>query len=158
MRRIDGDRRQQRIQLAIAVVGDKRALLGRQVLHADDANSLVRQRRPQGEIPAAILIAHEVVRQLRDQLCFLTWRAAVGAGFGVAVFNALHQAADADFEELVEVARRDGEKLHPLQKRIARVLRFLEHTPIERQPRGFAVEHQSWIVQGTPDHMRGAGL
>ena len=158
MRRIDGDRSEQRVQLAIAIVGDKRALFRRQVLHADHADALVRQRRPQGKIPAAILVAHELVRELRDQLRFLLRRAAVGAGFGLAVFNALHQATHADFEELVQIAGGDGEELHPLQQRIARVLRFLQHTAIERQPRGFAVQHQGRIIQGTPDHTRGADL
>ena len=105
MRRIDGDRREQRIQLAIAVFGNKRTLLRREVFHADHANALVRQRGPQRKIPAAILIAHEIVRELRDQLRFLRGRAAVRTGLGLAVFNALHQAANADFEKLVQIAR-----------------------------------------------------
>ena len=115
MRRIDGDRREQRIQFPLAIFGHKDALLGGQIFHADNANAFARQFRPQRKIPAAILIAHEVVGEFGDQLRFLLRGAAVGTGRGLAVFNALNQATHADLEELVQIAGGDGQKLHPLQ-------------------------------------------
>ena len=152
MRGIDGDGREQRIQLPLAIVGDKRALLRREVPHSHHADAFAREFRPQRKIPAAILVAHKFVRELGYQLGFLLRSAAVGTDVGLAVFNALDQATDADLEELIEIARRDSKKLHPLQEGIARVLGLLEHTAIERQPRGFSIQHQGRIIQGTANH------
>jgi hypothetical protein len=40
----------------------------------------------------------------------------------------------ADFNVLVEIRPRDGEKLHALQQRIRRVLSFFQHAPVELHP------------------------
>ena len=62
-------------------------------------------------IPAAILITHEFLCQLGNQVRLLTRRAAIRSGFGLAVFDALHQAAHPNLEKLVEVPRSDCQEL-----------------------------------------------
>jgi hypothetical protein len=78
---------------------------------------------------------------LCDQLCFLLRRSTVRTGLGLPILNTLKQAADADFEEFIQIASGNGEELHALQKRIARILGFLKHTSIEREPRSLTVQN-----------------
>ena len=69
-------------------------------------------------------------------------RHAVGAGFVVAVFDALHQARHADLDILVEVAGGDGQELDPLEQGIGGVLRLLKNAAVEAQPGLVAAEEQ----------------
>ena len=55
------------------------------------------------------------------------------------------QPRDPRHEEFVEVRARDRQKAQALEQGMRDVGRFLEHTPIERQPRQFAVEEFAWI-------------
>ena len=64
----------------------------------------------------------------------------------------LQEAGDADFEELVEVAGGDGKELHALQQRIAFILGFLQHTPVERQPGDFGVVVKVGIFERRAGH------
>ena len=51
----------------------------------------------------------------------------------------LLEAADALHEELVEVGRRNREKLEALEQRISFVFGLMQNTPIEREPGQLAV-------------------
>src|SRR5207244_8860174 len=55
-------------------------------------------------------------------------------------FDLLFNPSDADLEELVQVRAEDAKKLHPLDQRLGRILRFLENTTIELEPAQFAVD------------------
>ena len=59
----------------------------------------------------------------------------------------LLQHGDADHEKLVEIGEQDGEKLDALDQRIRRVLRFLQHAPLESEQTQFAIKVQSGIVR-----------
>jgi hypothetical protein len=59
----------------------------------------------------------------------------------------LPQAGDADHEELVEVARVDGDELDALQPRLIRVKGLFEHPFVEAQPRDLAVDEQARMVK-----------
>ena len=50
------------------------------------------------------------------------------------------QAGHAGHEEFVDVGSGDGQEAQPLEQGMRHVGRFLQHPPIERQPRQFAVE------------------
>ena len=65
---------------------------------------------------------------------------AVGRAGDLAGLDLLAQAGDADLEELVEVAREDGQELDPLEQRVALVARLVEHAGVELEPRQLAVE------------------
>ena len=65
----------------------------------------------------------------------------------------LHQARDADLEELVHVAGEDGQELDPLQERVAPIARLEEHAAVELEGAQLAVD-----VAGTPNRPRRRGL
>src|SRR5581483_8651514 len=75
-----------------------------------------------------------------------------GPGLGVAVFDLLHQAGDADLKELIQIVGADGEKLQPFEQGIGFVLRLFQHTPVELQPRKLAVDVVSRVVHGDARH------
>ena len=52
----------------------------------------------------------------------------------------LLEPGDADLEELVEVAGEDGQEAHPLQQRVALVLRLEQDARVELEPRQLAVD------------------
>jgi hypothetical protein len=56
------------------------------------------------------------------------------------VLGLLHQASDADLDELVQVARGDGEKFYAFEQRIAFVARLFEDALIELHPGKVSVE------------------
>ena len=50
------------------------------------------------------------------------------------------EPGDPDHEEFVEIVGRDRQEAKPLEQRVARVARLIEHAPVERQPAQLAVE------------------
>jgi hypothetical protein len=78
---------------------------------------------------------HEAVDVLGDGGQGVLQRHAVRSRLGIAVFNPLQDAGDANLDELVQIAGRDGQKLHPLEERIGLVLGLLQHAAIEAEPR-----------------------
>ena len=72
-----------------------------------------------------------------------------------AVFRAAHDLRldllldrrDANHEELVEVRSVDRDELQPLEQRIARVERLLEHAIVELEPRQLAADVERRIVE-----------
>ena len=50
------------------------------------------------------------------------------------------QSSDPDHEEFVDVRARDRQEAQPLEQRVGLVLGLLQHPPVERQPRQFAIE------------------
>jgi hypothetical protein len=75
-----------------------------------------------------------------------------GEAIGSGVVNLLDHGGNADFEELVEVAGRDGEKLEALEKRVAAVLGLFEHAAVELQPGRVAVEVILRIIERRACH------
>ena len=153
MCRVHRDRGKQRIELPLAVVvheGQRRLI---QFVDAEDANSLLRQFRPQAFVPAGILFFDELVGCVFDQFPLLHHGEAVGSGGVVAVFQLLQQAAHPDFEEFVQIAGGNRQELDAFEQRIAEISGFFQHAPIKFQPRGFAVEERGAIVQSCSNHI-----
>jgi hypothetical protein len=80
-------------------------------------------------------------------------REAVRTGVVYAVFNLLHHAGDADFEKLIQITGRNGKELQSLQKRIAFIFGFFEHTAVERHPGNVAIEKILGIFQRNACHV-----
>src|SRR6202012_3549214 len=93
--------------------------------------------------PTTVLIAYEFVHVGDHDIKGLPRSQAVKAGFGVPVFNALHDAGDADLNELIQIAGSDGKELNPFQQGIIRILRFFEDSAVETQPRFIAADEQT---------------
>ena len=121
-------------------------------MQAQNADAMLGKRRPQLVVPAAILVVHKLVGLAGDHIALLHQRQTIGSRFGVAIFNLLHQAGHAHFEELIQVAGRDGKKFQPLEQRVASILRFFEDAAVERQPGGFPVDVVGRIVQCKASH------
>ena len=64
----------------------------------------------------------------------------VGAGLVRPELDALLESGDADFEELVEVVRRDAQELQPLEQRYSFVQRLCEYPLIECEQRKLAID------------------
>ena len=145
MRGIDGDRRQQRIDLVLVEAEGMGASLRAKLLPAQHANLLCGQRRDKLLVPAAVLLADEDDHGVAEGVePLLRGHAALVRSLRlvVAVLDALQDAGDADFDELIQVAGRNGEELDPLQQRIGGVLRLFQHPLVELQPGLVAAEEE----------------
>ena len=78
-----------------------------------------------------------------------------GVGERVACRDLLLETGDAHLEELVEVAREDGQEADALEQRVAGVLRLVEDARVELEPRELAVDERELAAPGT---RRGAPL
>ena len=134
MRRVDRDRRQQRIDLALKIAAGKFARVLAELVPFQQTNALLAQLRQQVIVPAAVLRGHKAVNLGSELGKRLFGAQAVVAGLAVSVLDALHQPGLADFDVLVEIRPRDGEKLHALQQRIRWVFSLLQHAPVELHP------------------------
>ena len=71
---------------------------------------------------------------------------AIKARLGVAVFNALHDAGDANFDKFIQIAGGNGEEFDPFEQGIGRILGFFENTAVEAQPGFIAADKETlWI-------------
>jgi len=153
MRRVHRYGSEQRIELAGAVVVHERQPRLIQLVDAEDTNALLGQFRPQTLVPAGILFFDKIASRVFDELPLLQHSEPVGSSGVVAVFELLQQAAYPDLEELVQIAGRDGEKLHSFEQRVAQIPGFFQYAQIEFQPRCFAVQEWGAIAQSLPNHV-----
>ena len=79
-------------------------------------------------------------------------RKAVRPGFAPALLGLLKQAGDADFDELIQIAGGDGQKLHAFEEGIVRVERFFEDAAVELQPGKMAVKEKARVVRRSALH------
>jgi len=132
--RIDSDGGQEGIDFAKEVALGVGAGIFVQFFPLKQPDTLFAQLGKQEIVPAAVLGIDKAVdfggeggeRFFRAQ--------AIVALFAIAVFNALHEAGLADFDVFIEIGTGDGQKLHPLEKRIGRVFRLFKDAPIELHP------------------------
>ena len=151
MRGIDRNRSEQRIHFALVI---EQGMLPGCLVHLvplEHADAIFVEGGTQIFGPATVLVAHEPVHVLDDEIERLLRRQAIEARLRVAVFNALQDAGYADFYEFIEIAGRDGQKLHALEQRVRLVLRLFEHPAIETQPRLIAANEK--ILMGI-SHIR----
>ncbi len=134
MRGIDGDGRQQRIDLALEVTAGEIGGVLAQFAPGEQPDALLAQLLRQLLVPALVLRGHKAVNFGSEDGKGLVRAQAVVAGFAVAVFNALQQAGLADFNVFVEVGAGDGQEFDALQQGVGGVFSLFEHTAIELHP------------------------
>ena len=115
MCRIHRHRSQQRVQFVAAVIVCHLALLLVQILNRVNPYAVFGQRGQQFFVPAVVLSAHKLVRRLGHQLLLVHRSQSVRSRIDLSLFQMLQQPGNAYLEKLVKVARRDRQKLHPLQ-------------------------------------------
>ncbi len=96
--------------------------------------------RPRSSCQTRCCSASSARRASLDLRKLLRRRAAVGRDRGDAGLGLADQSGDAHRIELVEVGRADRDEAQPLQQRVARVLRLLDHAVVEVEPGQFAVD------------------
>jgi hypothetical protein len=129
-------------EVAVQVFVDLR----RPALRIEQADLLVleqlAERRPRG---GHGLEHHVRARAHRFELL------ARGVAVGCHVFDAgpepAHRGGDADHEELVEVGAGDRQELHPLEQRMALVLRLREHALVELEPAQLPVDVERRVLE-----------
>ncbi len=105
-----------------------------ELAHAQQPNALALERRQQLVVEQAHLLRQRRAQLLRDRREVFGRRAAVlGAAHDLRL-DLLLDRGDANHEELVEIRSVDRDELQPLEQRIARVERLLEHAIVELQP------------------------
>ena len=135
---VDGERREDRVDLVEEALSQRLVVLrDRGVLEELDAFGS--QRPPDIDVDRGV-VGDELEDPRASRRELLLGRPAVGRTGDAAGLELLTQAGDADLEELVEVAREDRQELDPLEQRIPRVARLVEHPGVELQPRELAVE------------------
>src|SRR5580700_3588961 len=147
VRRIDGDRSEQGINLSHKKEVHRISAGMIEVRHRQDADALADQRRHELLVPTLVLPGHKGMQFTHEALQLLIGRESVRTGQLITVFRLLQQSGYAHFNEFVEIAGRDGQKLDSLEQRIAFVLSLLEHAPIEGQPGFMAIEIVAGIIQ-----------
>ena len=147
VRRIEADRRQQRLDLALEILGHPRALPQAEIQAADQPDTRVRKRRQDFFVQHPILFVDQPMRLLahgRDQRAQADERHARRRNPRQKL---LLQSRHPDLEEFVEVAADDAQEAQTLEQRYRGVVRQREHAPVEREMRQLAVERRRivWI-------------
>ncbi len=139
MRRIDRERGQQRKNVGEEIVFEPGLLRLGDVRTVDQHDAGIGERRPQFA-PLRLLIFDQDRDGLGNADELLGGRQPFRA-FGVDAFAQLRaKAGHAHHEEFVEVIGGDRQEFQPLEQRIVRVGRFLQHAAVEIQPRQLAVD------------------
>ncbi len=86
------------------------------------------------------VVGHELEHALARGRELFLGGPAVGRAGDLAGLDLLAQAGHAHLEELVEVAREDGQELDPFEQRVALVARLVQHPRVEFEPRQLAVD------------------
>ncbi len=139
MRGIDGERGEQRKNLAQEMILEPGLLLFRHLRSIDQHDALLGQRVPQ-LTPPLLLLARQRRHRLRDARELLRRREPVRRFDRDAGAQLALEAGHTNHEELVEVVGRNGEKPDSFEQRVGVVVRFLEHTAVELEPRQLAID------------------
>ena len=147
MRRVDGQRGQDGVDLGVEIVVEIRGLSGRQLLGRAHANAVFDQEGTDLGEPHLIHAGDEVVRAARDFDQLGQRPQAVGGRvLRLEVFVKLGlEPGDADLEKLVEVRCADRQKPQPVEQRVGRVAGLFEHALVEIQPAQLAIDEPAWV-------------
>src|SRR5262249_53883548 len=133
MSRIDGERRQQRKNVAEKIVFKPGFLHARHVGAVNEDNSGCRELGAQCA-PLRLLVLNENGYRLGDAYKLFGRGEPFRAFAGDALTNLRAQTGDPDHEKLVKVIGRDRQKLQSLKQGVSVVRRFLEDTAVKIEP------------------------
>jgi hypothetical protein len=139
VRGIDGERREQREDMAQEMILEPGLLLFGHVRPLDQGDTLPDQGLAK-LAPAFLLIAGQSRHRLGDQAQLLGRGETVGTLGGDAGLELSLEAGHPDHEEFIEVVGRNGQEAHPLEQRMRAIVRFLEHPAIEMEPGQFPID------------------
>ena len=149
VRRIDGQRRQDREDLIEEEVFEVRLVPLGQFLACQQADSVPCHFRLQ-RLPDLLMHVLQPTRVGVDQDELLGGRQAVRRRCRVPGMRKLAQPGHAHGVEFVQVCRGDRQEPQPFQERNARILRFFQYAPVEGEPRQFPVDETVWTGEVLP--------
>src|SRR5262249_40991410 len=139
MRRIDGERGQQRENLPKELIFEPGPFFFRHVRPFDQHDALLGQHLPQ-LAPALLLIACQRTDGLRDAGELFRRSEAIRALDRNAGALLALEAGNADHEEFIEVVGGNRQKPNTLEQGVGVVCRLLEYSAIELEPRQLAID------------------
>ena len=146
---IDRDRRQHRKEMREKMLLEPRTLGLRELVGAQHVNAGLGQQRFERD-PVLLLLGGKLGDGAVDAVELLDRGQSIHAwGFDVGE-HLPAEARDPHHVELVEVRGRDREEAQALEQRVALVLGFLEHAPVEVEPGQFAVKEPARAEGGNP--------
>ena len=145
MRRIDGQRRQDREDLVDEILLEPGTFGGRELGGGQHGDAGLAQLALQGR-PDALLLVHQDRGAVADRGQLLRRRQPVVAQQRRAIRQHVDEPRHTDHVEFVEVGRRNRQEAHPLEQRMARVRRFFQHARVEREPRKLTIDETAWTV------------
>ena len=143
----DGERRQDREDLALEALGQLLAVARVHVGAGLDPDPVLGELRPQHALEHVGLAPRLLAHRLADRRDRLGGAAAVLARAVDPAGDVLLHPRHANHEELVEVGRVDRAELESLEERDALVLGQLQHAIVEVAPRELAVEVERVVGQ-----------
>ena len=148
MGRVDGQRRQDRIDLLLEVAREVLGVhRGELVLGRDQFHAAPGQGGEHILHQAATMLGHHRPDHQREGAELVLRRQAVRGPLTVVRGELLPEAGHPHLEELVEVGVEDAQKLEALEQGRARVQRLVQHAAIELQPGQLAVRVERAVAQ-----------
>ena len=147
---VERERRQGRKDLVLEEPAHPRLALRRELFHPSHADALPVEADEEVLVPAPVRGLDEGGQRRPDLGELPHGREAVQRRLDHALGQLALQPCDPDHEELVQVVREDREELHPLEERVRRVERLLEHAAVELDPAQLPVDEQPGDGRGRP--------
>ena len=155
MRRVDGERREQRKDLPQEVILEPALFLLRDVGAVDQHDALLGQHPAKLE-PALLLVGPQHRDRLADAGELLGGGETIRRLGGDAGAQLTLEAGNADHEELVEIIGRNRQEPDPLEQRMGLVGRLFEHPSVEMEPGQLTVD-KSFGARQKVEGWRGLG-
>src|SRR5499425_2290798 len=144
MTEVDGERSEDRQQGAPEIILEELLLRLAGFLGPEEEDTLGGKEGLDFLQEATMLLVHQLVYARDHRGHGLCGREPVRPGVLIARVDATLELGHPHHEELVQIRAEDGEELHPLEQRHARILRFLEHAAIELEPRQLTIDECLW--------------
>ena len=146
MRRIDGERCQDREDLVDEILLEPGALGRRSARRRPARRCRPRATRPAASAQTRCCSAIRIEARSRIAASCSAGRQPVVAQHGRAVGQHVDEARHADHVEFVEVGGRNRQEAHPLEQRMAGVAGLLQDARVEREPRKLAIDETAWTI------------
>ena len=139
MRRVDRERRQQREDIVQEMVFDPASFGFGDIPPIDQNDTHIGENAAQ-IAPDRLLVVGQCRNRFVDQHKLLGRSEAVGTALGNALAHLGLDAGDPNHEEFIKVIGGNGEKPNPLERRMTRIDRFLQHPAVEMEPGKLAID------------------
>ena len=137
---VDSEGRQHRKDFFLKITMRPGRAFGVQLRYFADANSILGKLREQFIVPKRILGRDQLAYDSPDAVECFGRTQSIGADVARLALDLLFDSGDTNLEEFVQVRAENGEKLHSLDQRLRRVLRFFKDAAIKFKPAQLAVD------------------